>query len=106
MPTIRWLGPGVFTDNRRGFTAWPDTEHEVTDEQFEEYIDHDQFSHRFEEVEAEVKSEEDEDEFETEEVELDEEEIEVAKESDEICGAVMSDGDICERPADECPYHG
>lgn len=24
----------------------------------------------------------------------------------DICGAEMSDGDICERPADECPYHG
>lgn len=28
-----------------------------------------------------------------------------AAESDEICGAEMSDGSICERPADECPYH-
>lgn len=25
---------------------------------------------------------------------------------DAICGAEMSDGEICERPADECPYHG
>ena len=23
----------------------------------------------------------------------------------ERCGAEMSDGSICERPADECPYH-
>lgn len=23
----------------------------------------------------------------------------------EICGTEMSDGDICERPVDECPYH-
>lgn len=23
----------------------------------------------------------------------------------EICGAEMSDGSTCERPADECPYH-
>lgn len=26
-------------------------------------------------------------------------------ESDDICGTEMSDGSICERPADECPYH-
>lgn len=24
---------------------------------------------------------------------------------DDVCGAEMSDGSICERPADECPYH-
>jgi len=24
---------------------------------------------------------------------------------DEICGTEMSDGTLCERPADECPYH-
>jgi len=24
----------------------------------------------------------------------------------EICGEEMSDGEVCERPADECPYHG
>lgn len=24
----------------------------------------------------------------------------------EICGAEMNDGSVCERPADECPYHG
>lgn len=106
MPTIRWLGPGVFTDNRRQFSAWPDTEHEVDDEQFEAYINHDQFSHRFEEVvEEEVEAEEDEDEFEEAE-EFSEEELEAAKESDEICGEVMSDGDICERDPDECSYHG
>jgi len=23
----------------------------------------------------------------------------------DICGAEMSDGSTCERPADECPYH-
>jgi len=23
----------------------------------------------------------------------------------EICGTEKSDGEICERPADECPYH-
>lgn len=29
------------------------------------------------------------------------------EESDvEICGVEMNDGSICERPADECPYHG
>lgn len=22
-----------------------------------------------------------------------------------VCGATMSDGSTCERPADECPYH-
>lgn len=28
------------------------------------------------------------------------------QESEEtICGAEMSDGDICQRPADDCPYH-
>ena len=26
--------------------------------------------------------------------------------SGDICGAEMSDGDVCERPAGECPYHG
>jgi len=26
-------------------------------------------------------------------------------EDPDICGAVMSDGSTCERPADECPYH-
>jgi len=25
---------------------------------------------------------------------------------DELCGATMSDGSTCERPADDCPYHG
>lgn len=25
--------------------------------------------------------------------------------STEICGATMSDGSTCERPAGECPYH-
>jgi len=24
----------------------------------------------------------------------------------EICGAEMSNGSTCERPADDCPYHG
>jgi hypothetical protein len=24
----------------------------------------------------------------------------------EICGAELSDGGTCDRPADECPYHG
>lgn len=24
----------------------------------------------------------------------------------DICGAELSDGGTCERPADECPYHG
>lgn len=24
----------------------------------------------------------------------------------DICGTEMSDGSVCERPADECPYHG
>lgn len=24
----------------------------------------------------------------------------------DICGAELSQGGICERPADECPYHG
>ena len=28
------------------------------------------------------------------------------REDDEICGAEMSSGEICERPADDCPYHG
>jgi len=23
----------------------------------------------------------------------------------EICGTEMTDGSVCERPADECPYH-
>lgn len=23
----------------------------------------------------------------------------------EVCGTEMSDGTVCERPADECPYH-
>ena len=23
-----------------------------------------------------------------------------------VCGTEMSDGSTCERPADECPYHG
>jgi hypothetical protein len=26
-------------------------------------------------------------------------------EETDICGATMSDGSTCERPADECPYH-
>jgi len=25
--------------------------------------------------------------------------------TEEICGTEKADGDICERPADECPYH-
>jgi hypothetical protein len=24
----------------------------------------------------------------------------------EVCGAPLSDGGTCDRPADECPYHG
>jgi len=24
----------------------------------------------------------------------------------ELCGAKMSDGSTCDRPADDCPYHG
>lgn len=40
-----------------------------------------------------------------------EENTDVSSESEtesdyEECGAVMSDGTVCERPADECPYHG
>ena len=29
----------------------------------------------------------------------------VVDERDEQCGAEMSDGSTCDRPADECPYH-
>jgi len=29
----------------------------------------------------------------------------LVKDGAEICGTEKSDGDICERPADECPYH-
>jgi hypothetical protein len=41
---------------------------------------------------------------------LDVADIAVGDERDEdgdtdICGAVKSDGETCERPADECPYH-
>lgn len=30
---------------------------------------------------------------------------EVTVETSEICGTEMSDGSVCERPPDECPYH-
>lgn len=29
-----------------------------------------------------------------------------ADEDEEICGEEMSSGDICQRPASSCPYHG
>lgn len=29
-----------------------------------------------------------------------------AGEDEEECGVEMSSGDTCERPADDCPYHG
>lgn len=30
----------------------------------------------------------------------------VVDKGEEICGTEMSDGDICQRPAADCPYHG
>jgi len=32
-------------------------------------------------------------------------ELTVDDTDDEICGTEKADGEICERPADECPYH-
>ena len=32
--------------------------------------------------------------------------INAAKEPQAICGTEKADGTVCERPADECPYHG
>jgi len=29
----------------------------------------------------------------------------VVEDTNSICGAEMTDGSICQRPADECPYH-
>lgn len=32
-------------------------------------------------------------------------EAEAVDDEEVICGTLMADGSICERPADECPYH-
>lgn len=39
---------------------------------------------------------------------LDDAELERAQgwHDDEVCGTEMASGETCERPADECPYHG
>ena len=40
MPTYRWTGDGTFTDADRNFTATPGSEHDLTDEQTDEYAAH------------------------------------------------------------------
>lgn len=48
--TVRYLGPGVYTDNRRDFSARPESEHDLPDEQAEEYLSHELFGDRWERV--------------------------------------------------------
>lgn len=47
-PTLRWTGDGTYTDNGRDFSARPDSEHDLPDEQAEEYLSHDLFGDRWE----------------------------------------------------------
>ena len=48
--TVRYLGPGTYTDHGRSFKARPDTEHDLPDEQAEEYLSHELFGDRWERV--------------------------------------------------------
>lgn len=96
MPRLRWTNERLrFTDHARDFTAEPGYEGEVPDDAVEEYLDH--RSGDWERVEDDAtESSSDEDETSESETGTDY----------EICGTEMSSGEICERPADECPYHG
>lgn len=92
MTRLRWTNDSLrFTDHARNFTAEPGYEGEVPDGAVEEYLDH--RSGDWERVEDDVT----ESGSETDDSE---------NSDDDICGVEMSDGSICERPADECPYHG
>lgn len=59
-------------------------------------------------VDTEISLEESEEEPEAEEivVEDDAEPVEAEADEPEVCGADLNDGGTCDRPADECPYHG
>ena len=52
MPTIRYLGPGRFTDHGRDFEARPGTDHDLPDDQAAAYLDHELFGDRWERVDA------------------------------------------------------
>jgi predicted flap endonuclease-1-like 5' DNA nuclease len=60
MPTLRWEGDSRFTDQQRDFVARPNTEHDLSDEQAEEYGSHALFGDDWVAVEAATKSEADE----------------------------------------------
>jgi hypothetical protein len=52
MPTIRYLGPGRFTDHRRDFEALPGSDHDLPDDQAAAYLDHELFGDRWERVDT------------------------------------------------------
>ena len=52
MPTIRYLGPGRFTDHGRDFAARPGSDHDLPDDQATAYLDHELFGDRWERVDT------------------------------------------------------
>ena len=52
MPTIRYLGPGRFTDHGRDFEARPGSDHDLPDDQAAAYLDHELFGDRWERVDT------------------------------------------------------
>jgi len=52
MSTYRWTGDGTFIDADRDFTATPGSEHDLTDEQADEYITHPLFGEGWKESDS------------------------------------------------------
>lgn len=53
MSTLRWRGPGTFTDHANDVRARPESEHEFSDEQADAYLNHPLFGDRWERVDDE-----------------------------------------------------